>query len=267
MSPLQKAIDHVKAVVPRQILETVFIQRDSYLRQLPRTIDSYIMEEVLRARVLSDLNLIGGTEMFVPLQGIPVERINQYTSVYRIPKDRTGGRAIVSALNVTFSDPTATSNYGTATGCNSTELLTTGQAMVDAMGTIPITSTAQCQLIGENVIMVRDTILLPANIYLRCIVANDSELGHLQIRSYRAFYKLVEFAVKAYIFNQLVIQMDMGELYGGHNLGRFREIVDGYADAEELYQTHLTEVMQKVMFMNDQETYNRFLRMTIGGRR
>ncbi len=267
MNAIQKAIDHIRFVIPKQILETVFIQRDQALRQQPRSIDHYILNEVIRPRVLVDCNLIGGAEIFVSLMGIPVERINQYTSVYRIPKERTGGRSIISVLNVTFSDPTATSNYGTATGCQSTELLTTGQAMIDAMGTIPITSTAQCQLVGENTVMVRDTVLLPANIYLRCLVANDSNMSHLQIRSYRAFYKLVEYAVKAYIYNEYVIPMDIGELYGGQNLGRFKEIVDSYADAEELYQTYLTEVMQKVFYMNDQETYNRFLKMIIGGRR
>lgn len=267
MNALQKAVDHVKYVVPRPILETVFIQRDRYLRQIPRSIDSHIMEEVIRPRVMVDMDLVGGTEMFVALQGLPPDRINQYTSVYKIPKSRTGGRQITSVLNVTFSDPTATSNYGVANGCMSTEMLTTGQAMIDAMGTIPITSTAQAQLVGENTVMVRDTILLPANIYLRCIIANDSNMGHLQLRSYRAFYQLVEFAVKAYIFNEYVIPMDMGELYGGQNLGRFKEIIDGYSDAEELYQTHLREVMTKVLFMNDQETFNRHMRMLIGGRR
>lgn len=267
MNPISKAVDHVKFTIPRPILETVFIQRTQALRQLPASIDQHIIDQVIRPRVMVDLNLVGGTEMFVPLQGIAPNRVNQYTSVYRIPKDRTQGRSIVSVLNVTFSDPTATSNYGTATGCMSTELLTTGQAMIDAMGTVPITSTAQVQLIAENTVMVRDTILLPANIYLRCLIANDENLSHLQIRSYRAFYQLVEYAVKSYIYNEYIIPMDIGELYGGHNLGRFKDIVDSYADAEELYQTHLRDVMGKVMLMNDNESYSRLLRMMIGGRR
>lgn len=267
MNALAMAINHVKFTVPREILDAVFIERSRFLRQTPMTVDAHITNEILRARVLPELNLVSGTEMFVSLQGIASTRVNQFTSVYNIPKSRTGGRVIMSVLNVTFSDPTATSNYGTATGCGSTEMLVTAQAMVDAMGTIPITSTAHVQLVGENTVMVRDTVLLPANVYLRCIVANDSNLSHLQIRSYRAFFKLVEFAVKAYIYNTYIIPMDVSELYGGQALGRFKEVIDGYSDAEELYQTHMREVMAKVMFMNDTETMTRFTRLLTGGRR
>lgn len=267
MNAISMAVNHVKHTIPREILETVFINRNSSLRQTPITVDAHIINEVIRARVLPELNLTSGAEIFVPLQGIAPERVNMYTSVYKIPKSRTGGRSITSALNVTFSDPTATSNAGVATGCMSTEMLTTGQAMIDAMGTIPITSTAHVQLVGENTIMVRDTIMLPANIYLRCIVENDSNLSHLQIRSYRAFFKLVEFATKAFIYNTHIIPMDIGELYGGQNLGRFKEVVDSYSDSEELYQTHMTEVMAKVMMMNDEEQYTRHLKMLTGGRR
>jgi hypothetical protein len=267
MNPIAMALNHVRFTIPREVLDAVFIERNRFLRQVPMTVDAHITNEVIRARVLPELNLVGGAEIFVALQGIPGERINQFTSVYKIPKSRTGGRTIITVLNVTFSDPTATSNYGTATGCQSTEMLVTGQAMIDAMGTIPITSTAHVQLVGENTVMVRDTILLPPNVYLRCIVENDSNLSHLQARSYRAFFKLVEFAVKSFIYNNYIIQMDVGELYGGHNLGRFKEVVDSYSDAEELYQTHMREVMAKVMMMNDTEQHGRFLRMLVGGRR
>jgi hypothetical protein len=267
MNPIAMALNHIKFTIPREILDTVFIERNRFLRQVPMTVDAHITNEVIRARILPELNLVGGAEIFVALQGIMPERINQYTSVYKIPKSRTGGRSIISVLNVTFSDPTATSNYGTATGCQSTEMLTTAQAMVDAMGTIPITSTSHVQLVGENTVMVRDTVLLPANIYLRCVVENDSNLSHLQARSYPAFFKLVEFAVKAFIYNNHIIQMDVGELYGGHNLGRFKEVVDSYSDAEEMYQTHMREVMAKVMMMNDTESITRHIRMLVGGRR
>ena len=136
---------------------------------------------------------------------------------------------------------------------------------MDAMGSMPVTSTAYVQLIGENVVMVRDTVLLPANIYLRCLLENDSNMSHIQLKSYRDFSKLVELAVKAYIYNEYVITMDMGELYAGQQLGRFKEIIDNYADAEELYQTFLTERWEKVSLMNDRETWTRHLRLRMGG--
>lgn len=265
MGPLSKCIDEVKFRIPRAILEAVFIKRAQHWRLTPASLDEHILNEVVRPRVLVDCNLVGGTEVFIPLDGVPLERGNDYTTVYRIPKDKTQGRSIMSVLNITFSDPTKVSSYGVAAGAHNSILMQAGQAVMDAMGSMPVTSTAYVQLIGENVVMVRDTVVLPANIYLRCLLENDENMSHLQLKSYRDFSKLVEYAVKAYIYNEYVIPMDMGELYGGQALGRFKEIIDSYADAEELYQNFITEKWQKISLMNDREQWTRFLRLGMGG--
>jgi len=265
MGPLSKCIDEVKFRIPRAILEAVFIKRAQQWRLTPASLDEHILNEVVRPRVLVDCNLVGGTEVFIPLDGVPLERSNDYTTVYRIPKDKTQGRSIMSVLNITFSDPTKVSSYGVAAGAHNSIMMQAGQAVMDAMGNMPVTSTAYVQLIGENVVMVRDTVVLPANIYLRCLLENDENMSHLQLKSYRDFSKLVEYAVKAYIYNEYVIPMDMGELYGGQALGRFKEIIDSYADAEELYQNFLTEKWQKISLMNDREQWTRFLRLGMGG--
>lgn len=265
MGPLSKCIDEVKFRIPRAILEAVFIKRAQHWRLTPASLDEHILNEVVRPRVLVDCNLVGGTEVFIPLDGVPLERGNDYTTVYRIPKDKTQGRSIMSVLNITFSDPTKVSSYGVAAGAHNSIMMQAGQAVMDAMGSMPVTSTAYVQLIGENVVMVRDTVVLPANIYLRCLLENDENMSHLQLKSYRDFSKLVEYAVKAYIYNEYVIPMDMGELYGGQALGRFKEIIDSYADAEELYQDFLRDKWQKISLMNDREQHTRFLRTLLGG--
>jgi hypothetical protein len=268
MLALSKLADEIKFRIPKPILEAVFIRRDIRWRDTPPSIDDQIMALVIRPRVLVDCNLVGGTEVFIPLDGCPIERTNDYTSVYRIPKSATQGRSINSVLNITFSDPTKASSYGVAAGQQNTAMMNAGSAVMNAMGTIPVTSTSTVQLIGENVVMVRDTVVLPANIYLRCILANDEQMSHLQLRSYRDFANLGVLAVKSYIFNNYVIPMDLGELHGGQNLGRFKEIVDSYADSEELYQTFLTEKWTKIAFMNDSESFHkRYLKLIIGGNR
>jgi hypothetical protein len=267
MLAISKAIDEIHYRIPKTILEAVFIQRNLRWRSTPPSLEEQIMALVIRPRVLVDCNLIGGTEVFIPLDGIPVERTNDYTSVYRIPKSATQGRSINSVLNITFSDPTKASSYGVAAGQQNTMMLQVGSAVMDAMGSIPVTSTAKVQLIGENVVMVRDTVVLPANIYLRCILANDENMSHLQLRSYRDFANLCVLAVKSYIYNEYIIQLDLGELHGGQVIGKFKEIIDGYADAEELYQTYITEKFQKILYMNDSESFSRFTKLLISGMR
>jgi len=267
MLAVQKALDEVRFTIPREILEVVFTPKNIKWRSNPPSLDEQIMAAVVRPRVLVDCDLVGGTEAFIPLDGIPYERHDDYTSVYRIPKDRTQGRSINSVLNITFSDPSKVSSYGVAAGQQNTMMLQVGSSVMDAQGSIPVTSTAKIQLIGENVVMVRDTVILPANVYLRCILANDENMAGLQMRSYHHFAKLVVLAVKAHVFNNYAIQMDVGQLLGGMQLGRFKEIVDTYADSNELYDTYLHEKMQKVLFMSDNESHTRFLKQIIGGSR
>lgn len=267
MNVIAKSVSDLKFKIPRQILEAVFVRRDVNWRQTQTNIDENIMATVIRPRLLVDCNLVGGAEVFVPLENVPSERMNDYTTVYHIPKSKTQGRSILSVSNITFNDPTRMSTAGIGSVQGNTAMLRAGNAMVDAMGNIPVTSTAKVQLIAENVVMVQDTIVLPANIYLRCTIANDENMSHIQLRSYLAVSKLVEFAVKAYIYNELVIEMGQTMIYGGQDLGVFKDIVDSYSDANELYETHLREVIQKVQFMNDNTTYTRFLKTLIGGSR
>ena len=267
MLAITKAIDEIHFRIPRQILEAVFLNRQLRWRQTPISIDEQIMALVVRPRVLIDCNLVGGTEAFINLDGVSFERSDDYTSVYRIPKNLTQGRSINSVLNITFSDPTKVSSYGVAAGQQNTMMLQVGSSVMDAHGSIPVTSTAKVQLIGENVVMVRDTVILPANIYLRCILANDENMSHIQLRSYPAFASLVVLAVKAYIYNEYIIQLDIGQLLGGMNIGKFKEIVDGYADSEELYETYLREKWQKIAFLNDEESAHRYMKLLISGSR
>lgn len=263
MSVISKALADIKFRIPREILNIVFIKRLQQWRYNPDSIDNQIMNEVIRPRVLVDCNLVGGIEVYIPFVGIPVERTNEYTAVYRFPKDRTQGKTINSVLSVSLTDPTRLAASAVTATCQATPAMLMAQSVLDAVSTIPITSTAYVQLIGENTVMVRDSLIIPANAYLRCILANDEQLSHIQLRSYPAFSKLIEFAVKAFIYNSYIIELDIGELQGGHNLGKIKEVIESYSDAEENYQDWLLNVIQKVSYMNDKESFTRLLKLMI----
>ena len=270
MGPINKALDEIKFRIPKQILDLVFVQRtnvwgNTNWKNNVISIDECIMSTVIRPRVLVDCNLVGGAEVFIPLASVPAERTNDYTTVYRIPKNLTQGRSIISALSVSYSDPNRMANYGTAAYQNNSSMMHLGSAVMNAQGQIPYSTTAQVQHIGENVVMVRDSTIMPANIYLRAIIENDKEMNHIQLKSYRHFSELAVRAVKAYIYNEYRIRLDMGELIAGQNLGAIKEVIESYADAEELYQTYIRETWAKVALMNDRESWTRMYRQLIGG--
>lgn len=267
MGPIGIALADIKHQIPPRIMEAVFVKYSSHWRIAPTSIDDAITALIIRPRVLVMCNLVGGTEDIIPMSVAEHVRENDYTSIYRFPKVATQDRSIVSVLNITFADPVRANTFGMGSMCGSSTAMQAGQAVMNSHAAIPITSTARIQLIGENTVMVRDNIVLPANVFMRCILANDENMAHLQIRAYRPFIKLCVLAVKAYIFNEYILEMDVGELKAGQVLGRFKETIDRWEDAEEQFQDHLTNVMQRVLFMNDNETYQRHLKSMIGGYR
>jgi hypothetical protein len=267
MNAIAKSIFEIRYRIPPEVLHVVFFRRQEYWRDTTAGIEDQLLSLVVRPRVLMDCNLLGGSEVWILLDGCGEPGESAYETVFHVPKKRTGGRSITTVLNVSFADPTRISSIGIAALNQANTMLQVGNAVVDAMGMVPITSTSRIELIGENVVLVRDVLTVPSNSYLRCIVANDENLNNIQLRSYHAFAKLVEYAVKSYIYNTYIVQLDIGELRGGQNLGKIKEIIDGYADAEQNYEDYLKEKWAKIAIMNDGERWLRMLRQQIGGPR
>lgn len=268
MNPVQKALDELKYEIPAAILEIAFKSPASFSWQrTPISLDEQIMNKVIRPRVMVDCNLVGGTVQYISLDGLLFDRTDDFTTVYRIPKDRTQGRTILSAMNITFTSPDAL-NYAAGGGSqNGSTLMRLGQAMMDAHGTIPVTSTSKVSVIGENVIMARDFTIMPGYCFLHCMLGNDEHLSHIQLKSYHIFSRLVEYAVKAYIYNALYVEMDMGKLAGGQELGAIKSRVEEFKEANELYRDYLRTKWTKTSFMNDTEAWTRHIRRQVGGNR
>lgn len=270
MNPVSKAIADVKRSIPKEILHRTFLRPENGLfATATQSIDEAIRINVIYGRVLEDTNLVGGAEIRVELSGMPYEQPNNLQRIYRIPKDRTGGRTIMSALNVTFgSSVYMASSAGMATqGCGSNSLTDLAQAVMNSALNIPDIAEASVQLIGENVVLVEMGNYHPYYMYLRCVVSHDPNLTHLQLRSYIDFSQLVLLATKAHIYNVLAVPMGDGQLQGGQTLGIIKDIVDEYRDANELYLEFLRTKWTKIMFMNDNEKMNRFVRSQISHQR
>lgn len=268
MNPIQKAIDTIKFHIPPQILQTFFVRRNIFDRHQNVNIDEHIISLVLRPRVLMDCSLVGGAEINVDMKGIVGDMVDNITVVFRIPKERTQGRSIMSVLSLSYIDANSLMNWGPiAPGCGVTLPGTAHQALLNSVTPPPITATAETRLIGDNVIEVRDGLRHTSYGTMRCVIANDENMSHLQPRSYLDFAKLCLLAVKAYIYNQYIIELDMGELHGGANIGVFKNVIEGYADANELYEEFLKTKFTKIQKMNDREAISRHVRSMIGGYR
>lgn len=282
MNPITKAINEVKYRIPKAILEKVFIDGSRYYRStMAASIDEQIETLVLRPRVLVDCNLIGGQLDLVPLDGLTFERPLQYTTVIHIPGSRLHGRTINSALNVSFFNSAAIAGYaaagvmgmgqfagGTSSyGTDNSAAMGAAAGVMSAFDKIPMVSTSRVKLIAHNTICIYDGVNIPANSYLRCILSYDDQMSSLPMRAYKHFSQLVEYAVKAYIYNELVINLDQGELVYGQTIGVFKTIVESYADANQNYADFMRDSMEAVLFMSDENQYLRYVKLVTGSNR
>lgn len=265
MNPLTKALDEIKFRIPKYILQQAFQPPAYGWRAEAVSVDEMILNTVVRPRVLIDCNLVGGTEAFIYIEGVETELVNPYTAIFRIPKERTQGRTIISVSSVYNFLGGMLTSPGTISPFVTNDLTMAGNAMVNAMSSTPAISTAYIQLIAENTVMVKENTRLSAINYLRCMLADDENMNHLQLRSYTAFSRLVQLAVQSYIYNTLIVNIDSAFLQGGQELGVFKDIVQGYSDSEDMYQDYLINQWSAVAFMNDAEANRRFIKLMIGG--
>lgn len=264
MNAINYAVTFIMNQIPRAILDKTFISAYNHMTTIPVSTDSRIRDLVINSRVLEDINIIGGTHVTIPLDGLPQEVIENNAVVVRIPKSRTQGRSILSVHSVSFG-ASAISGIVTNPLSQGGDLANAQQQMLNGISSIPYVSEAQVTLLAENVVMIEGVNMMSGYMYLRCEVENDSNLNNIKKRSYLAFGQLCSLATKSYIHSTMVIPMDIGFIEGGATLGKMSEIIDSYADAEDEYQEFLRTKWAKVSKLNDTETVEQLVRISAGG--
>lgn len=268
MNIFSKALDNIKFSIPFEVLRAVFKDDITHWRQAPISMDEIIMSKVIKARVLIDANLVGGMQVMVPLNDLPMTLVDNTGYLYTIPPERCNYKEIISVLSVGYLPYAGTFGYG---GINAVvpvsgsmnDIAHAGQQLMDSYSNMPNISTASAELVGYNTVLIRDSQRVTSSYMLRCMLANDSNLGNINPRSHIAFANLCVLAVKAYIYNKMIIRMDQAFLSGGQELGAFKNYVEQLADSEEMYSTYLRETWSSVAFHNDQQSFERFLRVQI----
>ena len=276
MDVILYAVKTIKQKIPKRILEVTFQPKDYYqLRRnpfMPSNIDEQIIEKVIMGRVFADANIAGAQEIVIPLKGIQPEYVDNDKYIYHIPKELTGGRTITNAISlILYSMGNISAGLNGFLGVNSIGMSTcnTGQlnpvqAVANSYQPQVSTETGNVRVIGDNVILVEDLVGPGGDRFLRCMVSHDSRFSNIDPSALKEFGILCTLACKAYIYNELIIEMDTSQIHAGHELGAFKEKVESYADADDLYEEYYREKWRKAQFFSDKPRYKRFLRSLIG---
>jgi hypothetical protein len=272
MNAITKAIEEIHYSIPIEVLYAGFTVDEPPELVNFTSLSEKIRSKCIKSRVLVDANIVGGVHVIVPISSVAPSFWAEYYTVYKIPSDLINNREIVSALNLVFIPYNQT--VGPNMAVNSINSITiygnyqpATVSVADRIGTaqqdIGILTNTHIELIGHNTVAIYQNYMALVNYGLRCLVSNDEDLNNISPRSYKAFAKLAILAVKSYIYNKLVVKLNMGYLHGGQELGQFKAIIDSYEGAEEEYNRVLKEEWMAVAAMNDTANYQRILKTMI----
>ena len=267
MLALKKALNDIKNRIPSEILTLAFMSRVKHLPGNQKTLDDQITTLVLKNIVLQDMNVIRGDTCTIPLNKCRQYRFdyNPTTAhiVIDIPYELTDNKEVLSVLGLTGGNPSISNNSNKQGSSN--PLLAVAGMSVTASNPMSVQgyATTNVELIGPNTVMVHDKLTTTLYGYIRVAVENDSNFRNINNRMANAFSSICLKATKGYIYNKLVVELDKGYIYGGHELSKVSSIVESWENIWEEYDTELKEKWAKISFMNDDEAHSRFIKMSI----
>lgn len=244
-SGVEQAIRKVIVSIPKQILDVAFEPAEKH-----STIDERIRHEVIEFRVMPDCNLYSGQYKLIPLanciyketpmQPGMVNVTDTYGGVYVIPEEERDFKNIASVINVDY--PLAINRYGLGPFVSAG-----GQATLVGAARATLNSHAPASsftpptpiYLGNNTVRMHPGTYLQTDWILTCRLEYDNEMRNMENASIATFADLVVTAVKAYIYNALIVRIDAAYLAGGVELGAIKDIILSYADANEQYEEKL----------------------------
>lgn len=266
MSTINYAISKVRQHIPTLALEQTFFALLNHRTRIPITLESRIQDEVIQKMVLPDMNVIGGTTIIIPLNECTILEQDQAVTVFQIPSHVTDNRQITSVMEMmTPGTGLANSSFNSmGIGSNGSEIGTAAMQQLNSMKSMQKISEGRTKLINSNTVMVEGSYYYNNFCMLKVVVGHDNGLSSIDHRNSLAFAELVVLATKAYIYNTNIIEINEGVVLGGAQMGVYKDIVDGFSDALEMYHDYLRTTWAKVDKLNDHLTRNSLISLMVG---
>ena len=254
MNAITKALQEVRFRINPEILNLAFTGNSR------TSLDERILSSIVRPRVLVDCDIVGGTQLIIPLSRAELQYVGPDGYAVYIPKNLTNNRTIVSAMSIVsngdvymgVTDALMENPYAN-------DLLNEANTLGNNLSNHSYYTSSALEIVNENTVFVHDYLYDINALSMRVMVSNDSMMRNINPRSYLAFSELVVLAVQAYIFNTATVMLDKGYIQNGHEIGRIKDLIDQYENKDEEYREYLRTKWAKVAFMNDTPNFDRFI--------
>lgn len=263
ISALNIMMNEIHFSIPREILDLAFNKSGNY-RNPSTTIDDEISTEVFKKKFLVDLNLASQEEAIIPLSSCECIYADTAKTGFYIPKTLTEGRSIVSVHNILsgfhlHGDSTLTNHKLTGS-----TILDNSMTIMNSLDNVNIRQTSRIELIGENTVLIDEGMLEHLAINITVVLENEANLNNINPKAFKTLAEGAVLAVKQYIYNTTIININKGVLYAGHELSIIKDIIEEYREAINDYQEWYNAKWKKVAFMQNDKSMDKYISMMIG---
>lgn len=262
MNAIEYSISYIKRHIPNYVLVTGMLSNDDTCNRYT-TIDDKILTKVINGIVKVDLNLFGGVTVNIEVNRCKIEQVPRtYEFLLKVPKSLTLNRSIIAVHHMmsrmySREDMSYVGNYHRLTPMG------IGAKILSSTDNRAIITTSRLELIGENIILCKEPSCYLYNTILECEVENHENLENINRQTYEYIARLSLLATKMYIWTNRVISLNMGEIYGGHELNMVKEIIDEYKDAHEQYYELIKE-WGKYSIINSKQKMHGYIKALLG---
>lgn len=212
------------------------------------SISQGIRENVILKMVGPLLNVAGGTTEIIDLSGARIENLNGGIVAVNVPDFMTGGRKIVSVIEVypgSMNSVIANNyNFNSGATCGASQSANSLNRLLNGLddGNVQRTFT-DFTITGNNSFIIRDAGTAMFNMTAKVVLAYDEHFSSIPPKMYDKFGELVELGVKTYIYKKCRRGMQEAVSRFGVSVDEVQDEVQGYADAhrefKEFYQTKI----------------------------
>lgn len=261
LNPIEKALEEIRDEIPFELLQAAYQMAGDEYAGTVYSLDHRIRTTTIERRVLTDMDLVGGSEVYLPLASAGMTQVDAFTYIFSIPPELTHNRPIMQVYSIHFGPLGYTSPAALGMGSQSVLGAATSKVL-DAAIKAPPAETSYINILNSNTIQVRFTYRPTSIAFLRCRLGMDEGMTNLRPALYLDFSEMCMLAVQTHIYTKLAVRVDKDALAGGQALGVFREILWEFKGSAELYR-NARKRWRKMAIFNDPEQYRRLLRSMI----
>ncbi len=287
--PMKNAVADIMFSIPRQVLDKAFPVANSFVAKVS-TLDDRIISKVIRPKVMKDVNLVTSVDVNIPVKQCIVKNITSSTRtpgvattitqyLITVPKVVTQNRKLVdvNSIRINTSYSTMDGIGGFTIGMGTGNMFNTGFNTLSGMagslltksaGTMPVMDITDFELLDESTILVNVPMMaLPFQDYasISASVEMTESLSTLGKSYYPVFSALCKYAVEAYIYKELWLEINKGEISFGHSLDEFKNIVSQYSESLTKYNEFLATDWPLAVNSSDNQLNDTLISLAIGG--